>query len=309
MKISLVATVKDAAEHIGDFLTSLRAQARVPDEVIIVDGGSTDGTAETLRAAANVQLIEAPGANIPRGRNLAIDAATHDTIAVTDADCVLSPGWLAELERTLEGGADVAMGFFRPIATSVFDACAAAVTLPEVWEVKPDRFMPSARSVAFRREAFERAGRYPEWLGIGEDMYLNHRMRDLDLRMDFAPHAVVYWRPRPSVRDTWLQYFRYARGDAIAGMYGRRHALRFGTYGLLSWAALTGRRRLLTALGLAAAAHAGHRLPRAFRLLPNRPADRIKAAGSMPAHIALADAAKMAGYIAGWVERARRGAS
>jgi glycosyltransferase involved in cell wall biosynthesis len=50
-KVSLITTVKDAAEEIGPFLASLAAQTRVPDEVIVVDGGSSDGTVERLRSA------------------------------------------------------------------------------------------------------------------------------------------------------------------------------------------------------------------------------------------------------------------
>ncbi|HVM11013.1 MAG TPA: glycosyltransferase, partial [Actinomycetota bacterium] len=126
MEISLIATVRDASPHVHDFLDSVRSQTRAPDEVVIVDGGSTDGTLGILRGAEGVRVIEAPGANIARGRNLAIEAASHDHIAVSDADCVLDPRWLEHLEETLADGADVAMGFYRPLATTVFQAAAAA---------------------------------------------------------------------------------------------------------------------------------------------------------------------------------------
>src|SRR2546423_305583 len=114
MKVSLISTVRNSAEHVGEFLESIRAQTHAPDEVVIVDGGSTDGTVDLLRDEDGVTLIEEPGANIARGRNVAISAATHDVIAVSDADCVLGPKWL---ERLLEGleNADVAMGAYRPL--------------------------------------------------------------------------------------------------------------------------------------------------------------------------------------------------
>jgi glycosyltransferase involved in cell wall biosynthesis len=299
VKISLVATVKDAAPHVGEFLDSVRAQTRPPDEIVIVDGGSTDGTLDTLRGAGDVTLIEETGANIARGRNLAVAAATHDVIAVSDGDCVLEAHWLADLEHALEDGADVAMGFYRPLAGSFFEACSAAVSLPEADEVDGDRFLPSSRSVAFRREVFDRAGGYPEWLDIGEDMYLNHRLRENGVRMDFVPEAVALWRVRPTVGATWRQYARYAEGDALAGMHGARHAVRFTVYGLAAWA-LLGRRRLLrAALGAAAAGHAARRIRRAWGLLPDRPGQRARAAAAVPALMLLADAAKMAGYLRG----------
>ena len=309
MKISLVATVKDAAEHVADFLESVRAQTRPPDEVVIVDGGSTDGTLEILRSSTEVTLIEAPGANIAQGRNTAIRGAAHDVIAVSDADCVLGPDWLSHLERAIENGADVAMGFYRPITRSFFEACAAAVSVRDEDEVDPDRFMPSSRSVAFRREAFERAGGYPDWLAIGEDMYLNHRLRENDARMEFVPRSVAYWRIRPTPGDTWRQYFRYAEGDGAAGMHPERHALRFGIYGLLLGALLSRRRRPLTFLAVAGAVYARRPIRRVRRLLPGRPMERAAALVAVPALMALADAAKMAGYLSGLRRRVREGAT
>ena len=54
MKVSLIATVLNGAEHIEEFLGSLEAQTRAPDEVVIVDGGSTDGTLQLVRRAEGV---------------------------------------------------------------------------------------------------------------------------------------------------------------------------------------------------------------------------------------------------------------
>ena len=306
MKVSLVATVKDAAEHIEEFLESVRAQTLPPDEILVVDGGSTDGTLELLRAAPDVGLLEAPGAGIARGRNLGIEVATHDTIAVSDADCVLAPDWLDHLARALEAGADVAMGYYRPIVRSFFETCAAAIAIPEPDEIDEGSFMPSSRSIAFRREMFERTGGYPEWLEVGEDMYLNHRLRDLYADMVFVPDAVAYWRMRPTIGGTFRQYVRYAEGDAIAGMYPERHAARFLTYGALAYGAARRNRWLLGALGIAGGAYAGRRIRRALRMLPGRPAEQAAAVGAVPALMAVVDVAKMAGYISGLLRRARR---
>ena len=60
MKVSLIATVLNGAEHIEDFLGSLALQTRAPDEVVIVDGGSTDHTVDLLRRAETVTVIEQP---------------------------------------------------------------------------------------------------------------------------------------------------------------------------------------------------------------------------------------------------------
>jgi glycosyltransferase involved in cell wall biosynthesis len=309
MKVTLISTVLNCAERVAPFLTSLDAQTRRPDEVIVVDGGSTDGTADRFRADDRIMVIVAPGANIAAGRNVAIANATHEVIAVTDADCELEPGWLEAVVAPIEAGADVGAGFYAPIVDGFFHACLAAVNLPlDPREVDPSRFMPSARSIAFRRESIEAVGGYPEWLAIGEDMWVDHRWRELGTRIDFCPEAIVRWPLRPDLRSTWLQYFGYARGDAIAGMYPERHALRLATYGALA-AALTGRRPLLKlAAAAGGVAYARGPVRRAWARVAD-PAERLAATIVVPGLMAWIDAAKMAGYASGLIDRLRtRGA-
>lgn len=306
MKVSLIATVKDAGPFVREFLASVEAQTRAPDEVVIVDGGSTDGTLETLRETAWVTLIEEPGANIARGRNLAVGKASHGAIAVTDADCVLARDWLERIVEPLQAGADVSMGIYRPLASSFFEICAAGVSIKEPEEIRPETYMPSARSVAFLRDAFEAAGGYPEWLDIGEDMYLNRRWRGQGVRMKLADRAVVFRRPRPDLRAYWRQFAAYAEGDARGGMHPQRHAARFAAYGALA-VALASRSRGLKAIALlAGAAYAARPVRRAFRLLPAGPR-RLGALVAVPALMAVTDLAKMAGYLKGLAARSPSG--
>jgi cellulose synthase/poly-beta-1,6-N-acetylglucosamine synthase-like glycosyltransferase len=306
MKVSLISTVKDAGPAIGEFLRSVAAQTRPPDETVIVDGGSTDGTLQALRAEPSITALSVPGANISRGRNVALDAAIYEVIAVTDADCVLAPDWLERLLVPLERGeADVSAGFYRPLATTFVQRCFAATNMPEPEELRPG-WLPSSRSVAFRREALDEAGGYPEWLPVGEDMFLNHRLLDLGLRIELAPDAVVYWRVRPTVGATWRQYARYARGDAVAAMYPRRHGARFAAYGLASVALATRSRPLLAASALGGVLYVRRPLTRAWRQFEARPTERIAAMAAVPAAMVLIDSAKLAGYASGHALRLRR---
>ena len=301
MKVSLISTVKDAGPAIHDFVASVGSQTRPPDEVIVVDGGSKDGTFRALESAEGVQAISEPGANISRGRNIAIRAAAHELIAVTDADCVLAPDWLEHLVAPLERGADVAAGFYEPIAESFLQVCSAAVSLPEREEIRPG-WMPSSRSIAFRRDVYEAAGGYPEWLHVGEDMYFNHCLRAVGAQFRLAPDAITRWRVRPTLGETWRQYAGYGEGDALAGMYPERHLIRFATYGFASAAVLRRSRWMLPIAVAGAAAHVRKPLRRAWRRLPGG-AERAAAVVAVPAMVAFIDAAKAWGYIRGLATR------
>jgi hypothetical protein len=129
-------------------------------------------------------------------------------------------------------------GFFVAAPRTTWELALGATTLPEAEEIDPARFLPSSRSVAFRRAAWEEAGRYPEWLDYCEDLLFDFGLRDRAGPLRFQPRAVVRFRPRPSARAFFKQYYRYARGDGKAGLWPRRHAIRYATY--LAGAALAG---------------------------------------------------------------------
>jgi cellulose synthase/poly-beta-1,6-N-acetylglucosamine synthase-like glycosyltransferase len=301
MKVSLIATVLNADEHVGAFLDSIAAQSRAPDEVVIVDGGSSDGTLALLHAAEGITVVEAPGANIARGRNVAIANASHEAIAVADADCAYGPGWLAALVAPLEAGADVAMGVTEPVVETLLDACVASLSAQlDPAAIDAATFMPSARSVAFRREAIDAVGGYPEWLPIGEDMWVDHRWRERSFDMRLEPDAVAGWRPRRTLTQIWTQYMRYARGDGQAGMHVERHLLRAGVYvGLV--AALGSRRTWPKLLVLGAGvAYAREPVRRARRRAPDR---ALAATALTPVLLAFTDMAKLCGYALGVADR------
>ena len=305
MRVALVATVLNESDTIGSLLSSIDAQTRRPDEIVVVDGGSVDGTLETLqnwaRGREEITVLHAPGSNIAAGRNLAIGHVSSEAVAVTDGGCVLDGTWLERLANVLEG-ADVAMGYYVPLATRTFERIATSLTVPDAAEIDPLRFMPSSRSLAFRRGTWERAGRYPEWLDVGEDMFFDFRTLDAGASRVFVPQALVRWRPRPTLGSFLRQYYRYARGDGIAGMYPRRHAIRFAAYAagvvLLALAVRWPPILVLPVLGAGVWLSPAYR--RAWRRLPRH---RVQASLAIPFIALLMDIAKMCGYIAGLIVR------
>ena len=233
MRVSVVVTVLNEAESLSRMLDSLAAQAHAPDEVVICDGGSTDGTLALLEAEARLPLrvIQRPGANISQGRNAAIEAATGDVIAVADAGAWLGPRWLQTIVAPFEdAGTQAVAGFFLPDPHTVFETALGATVLPELREIHPARFLPSSRSVAFRKAAWKTVGGYPEWLDYCEDLIFDLRLQKFVGPFVFTPEALVCFRPRPNLRAFFVQYYRYARGDGKADLWRKRHAIRYLTY-------------------------------------------------------------------------------
>lgn len=315
--VSLCITVKNEAGTIAQLAEDLRAQTLKPDEIVITDGGSSDGTAEMIadhfRGIAQLELIRLPGANIATGRNRAIQQARGEVIALADAGLRFPPTWLRSLVDCLDRdqGADVAFGYVLSRPCNLFETVLGVVTRPDFVEIQPATYPSSAGCMASRRELFEREA-FPEWLDFGEDMYLALRWRSRGLRLVHAPGADAGFRPRRNLREFFWQYYHYAEGDGAAGMWPARHLIRFGAYvtGLLL-VAIAGRNPLaLVPLATGAAWHL--RCP--YRRLWSRlgrmsNSERAIAVILTPVIRAVGDVAKMLGYVSGLRRAARRPAA
>ncbi|MFN3704662.1 MAG: glycosyltransferase [Thermoflexales bacterium] len=310
--VSLIFTVLNEAQTIPALLDSIAAQTRKPDEVIVCDGGSRDATVQLLRAERRFPLlvIEAPGANIARGRNLAIEAARHPVVACTDAGVRLHPRWLEHITAPFEHPRPphAVAGFFVSDPCTPFEVAMGATVLPMADEIHVARFMPSSRSVAFQREAWQAVGGYPEWLDYCEDVVFDIALRARFGEFVFAPEAIVYFRPRSSLGAFFRQYYLYARGDGKANLFFWRHVVRYSTYLLLLPALLSGAASgnpalqllslVLLVMGSAAYTHSPYRrLQRQWHNLQY--SERIQAALLVPLIRLVGDIAKMAGYPAG----------
>jgi glycosyltransferase involved in cell wall biosynthesis len=349
MQVSLIFTVLNEAKSIGALLDTLAAQTRRPDEIVVCDGGSSDDTVKLLRAEQrlNIRVIVEPGANISRGRNIAIAAATHDLIACTDAGVRLDPQWLEKLiapfegerleigdwrlearqspisnlqsqsanpQSAIENPKSVSAGFFLPDAHTTFEMAMSATVLPQRDDISPATFLPSSRSVAFTKQAWQQVGGYPEWLDYCEDLIFDLRLRHAFGAYAFAPEAIAYFKPRSSLRSFYKQYYLYARGDGKANLFLKRHLIRYATYLVALPALLIGLIagalpiKLLCAMGMLAGFVIYTRTPyrRLAKLARDVPArEKLKAALLVPVIRVVGDVAKMAGYPAGVVWRLR----
>jgi glycosyltransferase involved in cell wall biosynthesis len=255
---SLIATCRNEKENIESWLDSVLHQQHPPQEFILLDGGSTDGTPELVekwkskragesgkRLPFELQLIRSPRCNIAQGRNRAAARARLPLLAFADAGCELDRFWA---ERLLEPflrdeKTEVSMGWYRPITASRFEAIAAEYITPQLADVLPETFLPSARSLALRKEVFERSGGFPEFLSLaGEDSLFDYYLKSQARNFAFVPDAIAYWKFPQSFPRIFRTVRNYARGDAEGGklfwLYYSNLLRAFGLFGLEAGVAL-----------------------------------------------------------------------
>lgn len=267
LAVSLVATCRNEAASVQAWLDSLLLQSRLPDEVVITDGGSGDSTLDLLQQRAStfpvpLIVLSAPGSNIARGRNLAIERARGPVIACTDLGCELDPDWLRCLVEPFASSTAFVLsaGYYEIIPSNSLNKLAVELFGVRLESVKPQDFLPSSRSVAFLKSLWQQAGGYPEWLSdAGEDTLFDYALKAQPGSWAFVPAARVRWRAPDRPGKLLRTYARYARGDGETGIaaplywyktvevaltYGRRGALLlaglilsviFGRWALLYW--------------------------------------------------------------------------
>lgn len=311
--VTLVMTILNEESGIASFLDSVSAQDLWPEKIVIVDGGSTDSTLAIVRAwdppvGVDLLVVAEPGMSISAGRNHGIALATTTKVVITDGGTHLTRTWLSELVHGW-GTADVASGFFEPQRGNFLATTIATTITPHISEIDASSFLPSSRSVGFRKEAWSKSGGYPEWLDYCEDLIFDISMKKDGAQFVFIPSAIVTWEGRTSLQDFSKQYYRYARGDGKASLFAKRHAARYAAYFagvlLIGFAIVTSPWfwLLLTAGG---SIYLSKFVRRQFKFRALLQSQTLAALALLPVIVILGDLAKMAGYPAGLVWRHRR---
>jgi len=239
MDISVVVVAFNEERRIGACLTALLAQDYAGTyEIIVVDGGSTDGTAGVVRALAreagttSVRLVPNEKKCIAPGRNAGIRAARAEYVAFTDADCVPQPRWLTGLSGALRacleadqstaavGGANVPpaqSGEFHEALGAYLDSALGSFNSVQ------GRVFPSKRKVAslsctnvlYRKNALIAVGGFDEALcNMSEDCDLNMRLRSRGHSLYFVPGVGVEHLLRRDEASWFRNMAAYGRGRA-----------------------------------------------------------------------------------------------
>jgi GT2 family glycosyltransferase len=220
-RISLYVPCFNGARWIERCLAAIHGQTRPPDEVLVVDDGSTDGSAELARRAGVVVLSHDANRGLGAARNTAVRAARFPLVASLDADCLAAPEWLATLERRLREGSFAGVGgrLVETYQTTLADRW-RTFHMRQHWGDRPldDPPFLFGNNNLFRKAALEAVGLYDERLRTNfEDVSTSEALRAAGHRLAYEPAAVVHHLRTDTlasvIRSNWRWRFFGYRHD------------------------------------------------------------------------------------------------
>ncbi len=224
LKFSLVTTCRNEIKSLPRWKKNVLEQSRQPNEIVIVDAFSDDGTYEMLLEWSEqddrVKLIQEKGA-AAHGRNVAIEHAIHEHILSTDMGVRLNKIWCEELITPFEtdSSIDVVAGNTCIDKETVKSAVARAEYYIEnggMPKLGPG-FVPGNRSIAYTKKVWKQLGGLPEDLTFyADDSVFGRQMIQEKLKFAYAPEAMTYWGRPKKLRQFWKEQYNYGRGDGEA---------------------------------------------------------------------------------------------
>lgn len=224
MKTSVVVTVLNEEPSIAALLESLESQIKKPDEIIIVDGGSSDQTVNIIKSyqkiIKNLKLLEFRTTR-SEARNIGIKSAKNQIIVTTDAGCFAEKHWIKKITQPFDDPkVDMVAGFYEMIGGKSPLRRAMAVYVGVTPDKFDDHFLASARSLAFRKELWEKVGGFPEGIkDTAEDTMFNYKIIKAGAKIARVKDAIVYWQLPLTLNEGFKKMFLYAKGDAKSGIW------------------------------------------------------------------------------------------
>src|SRR5215472_9680929 len=236
-RVSVVIATYNAERTLDDCLSSLTT-LRYPDyEVIVVNDGSTDGSAAIIDRYP-FRAITTANQGVSEARNEGLRAATGEIIAYMDSDARADPDWLSYLATTfLEsdvvgvGGPNLVPPEDKWLAKCVYRSPGGPTQV--MLDDESAEHIPGC-NMAFRKSALDEIGGFdPIFRKAADDVDICWRLLDRGYRIGFSPSAVVWHHRRPSVKAYWKQQAGYGESEALLE---RKHPNKFNPWGHTFWA-------------------------------------------------------------------------
>lgn len=216
LKISLVVPVYNEEDSLEKLIESINWQTFRPAEVILVDGGSTDRTIEVFEKLCSdnpmYKLVRAGRATPGKGRNIGIETAHNEWIALTDAGITLDKNWLAELVKIGEENAiDVIYGNSSPVRNCFFEKLATYAYIAPQHE--NGIRTKSIASSLIKKAVWQKVGGFPD-LRAAEDLMFMEMIDKAGFKTALAPAAMVYWHLHSNLQSTFKKFVLYSKHNA-----------------------------------------------------------------------------------------------
>lgn len=226
-RVSVVVPARNESAHIEKCLASIQAQEHRDLEILVVDGASTDDTADVVRRIARtdprVRLLHNPDGLIPISLNIALAAATAPWLVRVDAHATIPPDYVGRAVEHLATGRWGGVGGRKDGigSTPAGRAVAAAMGSPFGVGNSTYHYGTSLQTVehvpfgAYGVDELRRLGGWDEKLRVNQDFELDYRLRTSGRELLFDPKLVIGWECRQHIPDLYRQYFRYGRGKVV----------------------------------------------------------------------------------------------
>lgn len=236
-KVSVIVACFNGARTLKSCLDSL-SRLNYPDyEVILVDDGSLDASAQIASLYTNIRYIRQPNQGLSVARNTGIAAATGEIIAFTDADCRANEDWLYYLVGDLINSEFAGIGGPNLLPPDDSRVAAAVMVSPggPAHVMLTDRVaehIPGC-NMAFYRWALDEIGGFdPVFRKAGDDVDLCWRLQQCGYRLGFSPAGFVWHYRRSTIRDYLNQQGGYGQAEALLV---RKHPEYFNAIGGSLW--------------------------------------------------------------------------
>jgi len=200
-KFSVIVLTKNSAATVQKSIDSIFQQTRQPDEVVVVDGSSSDGTIDIVKKH-RVKVVSEPGLGFGHARNLGVKSASGDIVFFIDSDCHAEPDWIEKALPHFDSNPEIVAVTGRTRLWNMesgvarFLACVGGrMNMPE-----ERTFMKIAptMNLALRREVVDEVGGFDETLIRCEDTDLTYRISQRH-KILYEPSAVVWFKGSPTL--------------------------------------------------------------------------------------------------------------
>ena len=207
-------------------------------EILVVDGGSKDGTIEALEEM-KIRYIIDEGGNISHGRNKGLINAKNDYLLFTDSDCIVPKDWI-NLMNTRANNFDntniIGIGGpnYSPANTTIYEKSISILQKsffgsggsPQSYKfAKPQKVISLANcNIMYHKdELLDKKYLYDESFNVGEDLELNYRLKKDGYEFLYDPEIFVFHHHRSSFRSFFKQMYNY--GSAIGRVNSKHNSL------------------------------------------------------------------------------------